>query len=114
MISYALHSEHISEGTYNVGSDESTVSKLELAERVTVLTPLEILIDHFEKDRDGRTYRVKFEKLKQTRFQMGQTLDAGLRETLAFIRDRRGSDSSGRAHWDITTATPAPRSFGSS
>jgi nucleoside-diphosphate-sugar epimerase len=112
-ICFALRSENMPPGLYNVGSDESTVSKLELAERVRTLTPVNVVIDLLERDRDGRTYRVNFDRLRRTRFQISKTLDAGLAETLQFMEEKNQLKSADTGNIDVLSTRRASGTFAS-
>jgi nucleoside-diphosphate-sugar epimerase len=71
---------------YNIGSGESTLTKIDLAQRISALTGLEIEIDDTGRDPDGRHYRVAFDEIERLGYRTRQSLDAGLKETVEWIR----------------------------
>ena len=66
---------------FNVGSDESTLTKLELAQRIAGLTALTIELDAIGSDPDGRNYRVSFERIAAHGFRTSWLFNDGLRAT---------------------------------
>lgn len=71
---------------YNVGSDDSTLTKLDLAQRIGALTGLAIEINEMGRDPDGRNYRVDFNRIEQLGYRTSHSLDTGLKETVEWIR----------------------------
>jgi nucleoside-diphosphate-sugar epimerase len=71
---------------YNIGSDDGTLTKLDLAQRIGALTGLEIEIDEVGRDPDGRHYRVAFNQIQQVGYRTSRPFDAGLKETVDWIR----------------------------
>jgi nucleoside-diphosphate-sugar epimerase len=77
---------HMRGSVYNIGSEDATLTKLELVERVAALTDLTFEIDPDTSDRDGRNYRVGFEKVGALGFHPSRRFDEGLRETVDWLR----------------------------
>ena len=80
------HVDAMAGGTYNIGSTDSTLSKLELASRIGRLTNLQVEIDHSGRDPDGRHYKVAFDEIQRLGYSVHLTLDQGLQHTLKSIR----------------------------
>jgi nucleoside-diphosphate-sugar epimerase len=93
-IVFALHSNAGLAGVYNVGSEASTISKLEIAQKIARLCAMEIEADKTQTDPDGRNYQVSFRKINETGFKVAHTFDSGLPSTLEFIREQVGSRAS--------------------
>ena len=64
--------------TYNLGHDEINMNKLELAEKISKHTPLEIIHAEFTKDLDKRDYIVSSQKLYDKGFTCIHDLDDGI------------------------------------
>ena len=73
---------------YNIGSDDGTVTKLELAQRIAAVTGLVIEVDESREDPDGRDYRIDYANVHALGFRTARCFDTGLRETVDWIRSR--------------------------
>jgi nucleoside-diphosphate-sugar epimerase len=71
---------------YNIGSDDGTLTKLDLAQRIATLTGVAIEIDELGRDPDGRQYRVAFDQIEGLGYHTSQPFDAGLKETVEWMR----------------------------
>jgi nucleoside-diphosphate-sugar epimerase len=90
-IVFALdHSRAMSGQIYNVGSENGTLTKIDLAERISALTGLEIALDERGFDPDGRHYRTSFERIESMGFRTAFSFADGLRHTVDWMRARRG------------------------
>ncbi len=73
---------------YNIASDDGTVTKLELAQRIAAETGLAFEIDESREDPDGRDYRIDYTNVHVLGFRTVRCFDTGLRETVDWIRTR--------------------------
>jgi nucleoside-diphosphate-sugar epimerase len=71
---------------YNVGSDASTVSKLELVSMIDRLVPLDFVIDATQADPENRQGHVCFESIEACGFSTRHPLASGLAETIDAVR----------------------------
>lgn len=71
---------------FNVGSDESTLTKLELTQRIAGLTALNVELDASGSDPDGRNYRISFQRIEALGFRTNWRLSDGLVATLTKAR----------------------------
>jgi nucleoside-diphosphate-sugar epimerase len=86
-VCFALgHSAAMSGNAYNTGSQDGTLTKLDLAERIAALTGLVIEIDHENSDPEGRWYGVSFDRIEALGFRTCITFDEGLQMTAAGVR----------------------------
>lgn len=81
--------------TYNIGSVDATLSKLELARQIATLTKLEIEIDETGRDPDGRHYRVSFDQINRLGYRVARTFDSGLKDTVDWMRHLLGPERLG-------------------
>ena len=68
--------------TYNVGNDSLNMNKLQLAEKISEYTPLEIIKAEFTSDPDVRDYEVSSQKIYDKGFSCLYDLDEGIRQLL--------------------------------
>lgn len=81
------HAQAMAGKTYNIGSTDATLSKLELARKVGHLTGLEIEVDETGHDPDGRHYHVAFDEIERLGYRVGRTFDQGLNSTVDSVRE---------------------------
>jgi nucleoside-diphosphate-sugar epimerase len=72
--------------TFNVGNDEINMNKLQLAEKITNHTPLEIIKAEFTSDPDKRDYIVSSRKLYDAGFKCEYDLDFGIEQLLKMYK----------------------------
>jgi nucleoside-diphosphate-sugar epimerase len=71
---------------FNVGSDDATVTKLDLARQLARFTDLEVEADRDRSDPDGRNYRVCFDRLSSFGFRPATPFSRGIRATFEAVR----------------------------
>jgi nucleoside-diphosphate-sugar epimerase len=71
---------------YNVGSDASTVSKLELVRMIDRLVPLNFVIDETQADPENRQSHVCFDSIEACGFSTRHPLASGLADTIDAVR----------------------------
>jgi len=70
---------------YNLASDDGALTKMDLVNRVSELTGLQVEIDEKRTDPDGRNYNVACCEIKKLGFETSKPLDVGLRETIEWL-----------------------------
>jgi nucleoside-diphosphate-sugar epimerase len=86
-IVFALdHSRAMSGQIYNIGADNATLTKIDLARRISKLTGLEIALDEDGFDPDGRDYQLSFERIESIGFRTAFSFDDALRHTVDWMR----------------------------
>jgi nucleoside-diphosphate-sugar epimerase len=68
--------------TYNVGNDKLNMNKLDLAQKISTYTPLEIIKAEFTSDPDVRDYEVSSQKIYDKGFECSFNLDDGIKQLL--------------------------------
>jgi len=82
------HFNKMAGNIYNLGSDDGTLTKLDLAQRIGQLTGLVIELDEAGTDPDKRNYRLSLEKIQSTGYRTTMPFNDGLRETADWMRTR--------------------------
>jgi nucleoside-diphosphate-sugar epimerase len=73
---------------YNVGSDVSTVSKLEIVRLIGQLVPLDFVLDTTQADPENRQTRVSFERIEACGYGARHSLASGLKGTIEAVRQQ--------------------------
>ena len=71
---------------YNLASHDGALTKMDLANRVSELTGLQVEIDEERTDPDGRDYSVACCEIKRLGFETSKPLDVGIRETTEWLK----------------------------
>jgi len=86
-IRFALQHAIVMQGNaYNVGSDEGTLTKLQLVQRIAALTDLTFEIDDTTADPDNRSYYVSFERIEKLGFKTRLPFQHALEDTVNWLR----------------------------
>jgi nucleoside-diphosphate-sugar epimerase len=84
---FALQHSSVMQGkAYNVGSEEGTLTKLQLAQRIAAMTDLTFEIDDSAADPDNRSYYVSFERIEKLGFQTRFPFQDALEDTVNWLR----------------------------
>jgi nucleoside-diphosphate-sugar epimerase len=86
-IRFALrHAINMQGNAYNVGSEEGTLTKLQLVQKIAALTDLTFEIDDNSADPDNRSYRVSFERIETLGFKTRLPFQHALEDTVNWLR----------------------------
>jgi nucleoside-diphosphate-sugar epimerase len=86
-IHFALQHATVMQGNaYNVGSEEGTLTKLQLVQRIAALTDLTFEIDDNAADPDNRSYYVSFKRIENLGFRTRLPFQHALEDTVNWLR----------------------------
>jgi nucleoside-diphosphate-sugar epimerase len=83
-----INNENNSEGTFNAGFEN--ISILDIAKRITEFVPAKIVIN---ESNDPRSYRLNYDKLKETGFMPKYGIEDGIQEIIEAFRSGKLIDN---------------------